>query len=148
MLDQDQPQFLIIELFEPGDPGALPGRANAHFVGRATDPSILRGVEQCRDGIADQRFKGNATANDTDRAAVLRRRVIKPIGKFQAPGALYIDGNDRRVSGKVLSDMTRKEAPIGVVTAAYGKSDVKRKDIVFVELFHTLCVYRPSYKRR
>ena len=130
-------QLVVLDLFQAGDAGRIPGNAHADLVIHAAEPIELGGIE-LRLGRAEQRIERSATADRAECRAVLGRDVVKPVREHEAAGAGHVFGNDRRIAGNETSHVPRQQTRIDVVAAAGAVADGEVDVFALVEVRRTL----------
>src|SRR5262249_9177287 len=125
-------QLFLRDVLEFGDTARVPCDTDAHFVIHAADPVELGRIELglCR---AEQWIESSAASDHAERAAVLGRNVVEPVGEHETAGTRHVLRYNRRIAGDEAAHVTRERPSINVISSAGAVADVKINRLALVE---------------
>ena len=101
----------------------VPHDVNGVTGGEAADPDELGGIV-LHGGVLERLLDRERLADDAERSAVLRRHIGDVVGGAQRAGARHVLRYDRRIAGKMASEMACNQAAHQVVGAAGRVADI------------------------
>ena len=125
-------QLFLRDILKLCDTTRVPCDTDAHFVVHAANPIELGRIELCL-RRAQQRIESSTSSDHAERAAVLGRDIVEPVGEHETPGARHVLRHDRRIAGDEAPDVPRQRPSIDVIPTASAVADVKINRLALVE---------------